>query len=411
MSFPSTSSAFSNFSTTTSSFTGSPSSTRSHHQVPFGSVPGSQPGVLSWGFGMSSANRGGHGWGARMTPPPTSVTWGSQSPTTAGNNRRRRRSDTPESEQEGQESTMRSVRPIPQTTTTTTTKRARKTTTSEGLANGLAGSLSLGRDSTLQQSNNLEDLGKSLASLDKPALLSIFSSLLQSHPHLTPHITSLLPSPTLSSTLSSLSDLTTSLISQIPKTSSPPYVYSRMRLSLESFVQESKKSLSIYVPPTPLPPTTLPTTTKEELYHPTTIMTFLLHLSSSYLSISQSLPPTTTSSPSSAADNPLQSHLLPHLINSFHIFLTRLSIDTNQKGKILPLSTVKNWFESLDQLLLLNSTTTTLSGKEEENEAVSLGKKALEGVRDRMRREIGWLVGIKENSIGMEGVEEEEEEL
>lgn len=388
---------------------------------------------------MSSANRGGHGWGARMTPPPTSVTWGSQSPTTAGNNRRRRRSDTPESEQEGQESTMRSVRPIPQTTTTTT-KRARKTTTSEGLANGLAGSLSLGRDSTLQRStNNLEDLGKSLgkqlpsfpdspfaplpqtdshlctASLDKPALLSILSSLLQSHPHLTPHISSLLPSPTLSSTLSSLSDLTTSLISQIPKTSSPPYVYSRMRLSLESFVQESKKLLSIYVPNT-LPSTSSSSASREELYHPTTTMTFLLHLSSSYLSISQSLPPTTTtssSSSSSAGDNPLQSHLLPHLINSFHIFLTRVSIDTNQKGKILPLSTVKNWFESLDQLLLLNTTTTISSGsgKEEENEAVSLGKKALEGVRDRMRREIGWLVGIKENSIGMEGVEEEEEEL
>jgi len=161
-----------------------------HHQVPFGSIPGSQPGVLSWGFGMSSANRGGTGWGAtatlggaRMTPPPATTTsqnvaWGSQSPTTTSNSRRRRRSDTPEREEDEEGQTQNEQRQIRQMTSSTS-KRAKKltstTSTSEGLANGLAGSLSLG---STTPSNSVEDLGKSLGtSLFLPSLPCSISAL------------------------------------------------------------------------------------------------------------------------------------------------------------------------------------------------------------------------------------------
>lgn len=179
-SFASTSTSSSSFSSPSHHHPSQPVSTINphHHQVPFGSIPGSQPGVLSWGFGMSSANRGGTGWtttpfgGARMTPP--NVAWGSQSPTTQSqsNSRRRRRSDTPpEREEQQQENEQRQIRQI----NTSTTKRARKitttTTTSEGLANGLAGSLSLGSNTP---SNSVEDLGKSLGKISK---LSLSSSL------------------------------------------------------------------------------------------------------------------------------------------------------------------------------------------------------------------------------------------
>ncbi|GAA5895037.1 uncharacterized protein JCM6883_002296 [Sporobolomyces salmoneus] len=424
MSFPSTSSAFTNLpsSPSTSSFGSSSTPTRSHsHSVPFGSVPGSQPGVLSWGFGMSSANRGGLGWGgaqsggggAKMTPPPppppSAVEWGQTSQ--MNSSRRRRRSDTPDSETEMTTTTnlARTIRALAPTASGSTKRTKRTSTTSTstsdgGLANGLAGSLSLAGNSS---SSVIEDLGKSLASLDKSSLLSLLSSLLTSQPHLAPHITSLLPPPTLSSSLDLITTETRKILNQIPTgTSSEAYVTSRMRLPLESFVQEVKKLLSIYVPPTSSQSTTTTNTTTttgstglEELYHPTTTMSLLLHLSASYLSISQSLPSTSSSS------NPLQLHLLPILINSYHLFLTKLSTSINQQGKILSQSTVNGWFDQLNQLI---------STETDEKEGVQMGKKALEGVRERMRREIGWLIGINVNnaqSSGMEGVEEAEEEL
>ncbi|GAA5957305.1 hypothetical protein JCM3765_000418 [Sporobolomyces pararoseus] len=379
MSFPSTSSAFSNFTTTRSSFSSfTPTSTSKPHQVSFGSVPGSQPGVLSWGIGMSSANRGGNGWGAATTSttptPQSNVQWGSQSP----NNRRRRRSDTPESQHDEQDQPQpqpqeRIIKPF----STTTTKRARRIVNSEG--------------------SNVQDLGKSLASLDKAALLGIFSSLLESHPHLASTVSSLLPPPTLSSTLSQITLQTRQLQSQIPLNSSPSYINSRMRLPLESFVQEMKTLLSIYIPPSP--PSSSNT---NELYHPTTTMSFLLHSTLSYLSISQSL--------SSTSSTCLESHLLPNLINSYHVFITRLSIQINQQGKILPISTVTNWFTELDTICCSKT-------EQGEGEMVIIAKRALEGVRDRIKKEIGWLVGIKSTTTAavvesmMQSVEGEEEEL
>ncbi|GAA5832304.1 hypothetical protein JCM3766R1_002373 [Sporobolomyces carnicolor] len=422
MSFPSTSSAFSNFATTASPFE-TPARSHAHphahahaHSVSFGSVPGSQPGVLSWGFGMSGANRGGHGWssgGARMTPPPppqANVQWGSQSPNpatsaTSQTSRRRRRSDTPDSDDDSSE---RAIKPL----ASAPVKRPRKLNqTSEGLASGLAGSLSLGATTP---TSTVEDLGKSLASLDKPALLGIVSSLLQSHPHLAPTLTALLPPPTLAASLDLVTTQTRQILSQIPQNSSPSYTLSRMRLALETFVQDARKLLSTYVP-SQLPPSppaggNAGASGTEELYHPTTTMSFLLHLSASYLSISQALPASSSSSPT-----PLQAHLLPLLINSYHVFLTRLSTSVNGHGKILAQSTVAQWFNELDQVSSSSGRQDAAQpahAREPETEAVVVGRRALEGVRDRMRKEIGWLVGIvnkpADASTGMEGVEEEE---
>jgi len=225
------------------------------------------------------------------------------------------------------------------------------------------------------------------------------SSLLSTHPHLNATLTSLLPSPTLSQSLTHLTSLTTQILSSIPRSTSSAYVHSRLRLPLENFIQESRKLLNTYIP------TTLPSGKEtEELYHPTTSMNLLLHLTSSILTISQSLPPPSPSDPS-----PLQTNLLPSLMNSYHILITRLSDQVNSNGRILAQSTINSWFTELCQLVEGTKNCEQL-GQE---------RKALEGVSARLRREIGWLVGWREENLvqgsggqdqgqgGMEGVEEE----
>ncbi|GAA5924396.1 uncharacterized protein JCM15063_005629 [Sporobolomyces koalae] len=405
MSFPSTSTGFSAFSAGHPSAFGSTStaaSGSSRSQVAFGAIPGSHPGVLSWGFGMSSANRGGTGWGtgaaastsSNMTTPapaPAPVQWGSQSP--QANPRRRRRSSTPPTPPATDvQLPVDSSRPI---LSPVATKRARKATPvlappTDRLAQGLVGSLSLG-SGTASPTSATQDLGKSLASLDKPALLRVFSSLLATHPHLAPTVTALLPPPTLAATLDAITDQTRQLLASIPSNSSPAYIHSRMRLPLESFVQEMKKILQVFVPSQPSPSNP----SEGDLLHPTTTMTLLLHLTHSFVTISQSLPPAPpTTTPAQATNSILHTHLLPTLINSYHVFLTKLSTSINHEGKVLPLSTLQTWFEQMDQLVTARGDAVTT--------------RALEGVRDRMRREMGWLVGIKPtvmNGQSMQGVE------
>ena len=123
-----------------------------HHAVPFGAIPGSQPGVLGWGVGMSAANGAGFGFShsalARQPAAhrPSSVGWGSAaaaaasgsaqqrpaspSPSaqnTPANPRRRRRSASPgmssdDDDQSRAAPSLRAIRPMQ----SASAKRARK---------------------------------------------------------------------------------------------------------------------------------------------------------------------------------------------------------------------------------------------------------------------------------------------
>ncbi|GAA5881544.1 hypothetical protein JCM1840_007189 [Sporobolomyces johnsonii] len=424
-----------------------PSTSTSSHRVPFGSIPGSHPGVLGWGVGMSAANGGGFGFahragagspfgaqGARMTPPPQTaptVGWGSATATAgaggapsspssafAANSRRRRRSATPDSSDDDADhrsrplsSASRPVRPL-QHGGSLSAKRA-KTVGGDaaGLASGLAGGLSLGAAAaSAGPGGNVGDLGKALASLDKPALLNVLSSLLQSHPHLAPTISTLLPAPSLSTTLSTLSSLERGVLSAIPTgLMRSEYVWSRVRVPLEEFISESRRYLSAFVPAQAPPAAS--NSTEDDLYHPTTTITFLLSLTASLAHLEASLPPSSADSPS-----PLAAHLLPLVINAFHVFLTRLSTAVNHQGRVLAMSTVRGWFEKVDELCGPSSFGTRFAGA---SPGLAAGRdsqvrRAMEGVRDRMRREVGWLIGFRPEAhsgapSGMEGVEEEEE--
>ncbi|BGP13128.1 hypothetical protein JCM10213_000869 [Rhodosporidiobolus nylandii] len=392
-----------------------PLATPSPHAVAFGQIPGSQPGVLGWGVGMSAANGGGAGFGfarggGARSQTPTSVGWGSaagpSSPAqmpqqTPSNSRRRRRSATPESsDDEGthRASTARPVRPL-----LSSAKRARTAGDAVGLG---AGGLSLAS----ANSTAVGDLGKALASLDKPSLLNVFSKLLTTSPHLAPTIAALLPTPSLSSILDMLTTLERSVLAALPTGAflRPDYILSRIRAPLEEYVSDTRRYLGLFVPPQP----GTSATSEEDLTHPSTAFQFLHALTASLIRLEVAMPPSPPSSATNPATaNPLASHLLPALLNAWHLFLSRLSASINQHGRVLPSSLINGWFTKLDELAPLAPSpfdAFRAGGAQPHSEV----RRLMEGVRDRARKEVGWLVGFKAapgapaTGMGMEAEEE-----
>ncbi|GAA5937987.1 hypothetical protein JCM3775_002416 [Rhodotorula graminis] len=411
-----------------------------HHAVPFGAIPGSQPGVLGWGVGMSAANGAGFGFSqgglARQSAPaahrPSSVGWGSAaaasgsaqqrpaspSPSaqnTPANPRRRRRSASPGMSSDDDDSSraapsLRAIRPMQ----SASAKRARK-----GPAQGEPA------PSPASGAAVVGDLGKALASLDKPALLNVFSRLLSTNPQLASTISALLPTPSLSTILDSLASLERAVVVATPSGafSRDEYIWSRVRVPLEEFVTESKRFLGLFVPAqAPTGPIA-----EEDLAHPSTAFQFLDTLTHALLHLEATLPasPSSSSTPSTAAatTNPLASHLVPLTLNAWHQFLSRLSSAVNDQGKVLPTSTVRTWFDRLDDACGAGPVAATAAfpslfgapraGALGAARGESQVRRAMEGVRERARREIGWLVGLRpevaQGAGGMEGVEQEEE--
>ncbi|GEM12068.1 nuclear envelope, Cut8 family protein [Rhodotorula toruloides] len=265
-----------------------------------------------------------------------------------------------------------------------------------------------GASSALSQ-GPVVDLGKALASLDKPALLNVFSKLLTTSPHLAFTIASFLPAPTLSNILDSLNSLEHAVIEVTPTGSflRPEYIFSRVRLQLEEYVSEAKRYLSLFVP-AQQPTGAL---SEDNLAHPSTAFQFLHALTSSLLRLESTLPssPSASLTPSSPPSNPLAGHLVPLTLNAWHLFITRLSSAINTQGRVLPTSLAQSWFDQVDALAVSSFLGAGIGG-----ERASQVRKAMEGVRERMRREVGWLVGFKSEVAGvggsnMEGVEQEEE--
>lgn len=240
------------------------------------------------------------------------------------------------------------------------------------------------------------DLGKALASLSKDSLLTIFTTLLTNQPALRPTIESLLPAPTLAATLSTLHSLERAVLAALPTGHllREEYVWGRVRVSLDQYVAEAKSFLAAFCQP----PSSAVATAEDEIGHPSTTFAFLHALTSSVRRLEVSLP-------SSPARNPLAGHLLPLTINAWHAFLTRLSSAVNDEGRVLSAGLVRGWFARIDELCV----DSPLGAGKVEGGA----KKACEGVRERMRRELGWLVGVRPTAgaVVPEMMEEEDEEL
>jgi len=231
------------------------------------------------------------------------------------------------------------------------------------------------------------DLGKMLASLPKPALLSILNSLAQQQPTLKPAILALIPPPSLESFTTSLTTLEKRVLYSAPRGVGlrDEYVWSRVRSSLEEYVSEGRQFLTVFCPPSTSSPGPSGSTVNETL-HPSTTFTFLATLTASIRRIEDILPiPQSSNDPHlyrSNPNDPLSSHLLPSLLNHWHLFITKISHNVNQLGRIISAETVRSWFRQLESL-------------NQSNRNDRLSTRAIEGVRERLVKEIGWTVGIR----------------
>lgn len=296
------------------------------------------------------------------------------------------------------------------------------------------------------------DIGKTLASMDKPSLLSMLSSLLlQSKDATLPaQILSLLPTPSLDSVEASLDELEKAIRSAIPfvadgSSARHEYTWSRLRGPVAAFVDAALGYLPFFV-------TELDSDREQRLrerdprlqadreeVHPATTFTFLLMITSRILRIESLLPSVTKSSlafnlftastqfgfgaaASSAPTTPtktsnlgaadaygkhsnlaymlgtdfaspsspdaLMTVLMPAILKQWTTLLHRLDKAVNVDGRMFSQEVVLNWARGLE------ITCTPAGKKDDQKQEEVLIRKAMDEVRNRLERDLAWLVGV-----------------
>ncbi len=297
------------------------------------------------------------------------------------------------------------------------------------------------------------DIGKMLASMDKPSLLSMLTSLLSQSKDasLPAQILSLLPTPSLDSVEASLDELEKAIRSAIPFTADGSsvrheYTWSRLRAPIAAFVDAALGYLPFFV-------TELDSDREQRLrerdprlqadreeVHPATTFSFLLMITNRVLRIEALLPSVTKSSlafnlftassqptsfgfasstPTSPAKtansdaygkhsnlayilgnefaspsspDALMTVLMPAILKQWTTLLHRLDKAVNGDGRMFSQEVVLGWARGLEATI-----TSAASAKKEGEAAVKqeemLIRKAMDEVRNRLERDLAWLVG------------------
>lgn len=306
----------------------------------------------------------------------------------------------------------------------------------------------LGQTNRVGMSGIDVDIGKMLASMDKPSLLSMLSSLLSQSKDATlpAQILSLLPTPSLDSVETSLDELEKAIRSAIPfvadgTSARHEYTWSRLRAPVAAFVDAALGYLPFFV-------TELDADREERLradqrglqadreeVHPATTFTFLLMLTSRVLRIETLLPSvpksslafnlfTASSQPSfgfntssstaplsptkadaygkhsnlayllgndfSSPSSPdaLMTVLMPAILKQWTTLLHRLDKAVNGDGRMFSQEMVLTWARALEATGSNDS-----KGAEEMKAEEALIRKAMDEVRNRLERDLAWLVG------------------
>ena len=233
------------------------------------------------------------------------------------------------------------------------------------------------------------------ATQSKATLISILSSLLAQQPQLKHNIIALLPPPSLETFTTSLQEHERRVLDALPvggSTLRQEYVWSRIRTPLEDYISEARLALSQFCPSS-----SAQTPDDGNLSHPSSTFAFLFTLTQSVRKLEDMLPRAPTpyngstsqiyqpsiNNPSSLNPRDPLVSFLPVLYNQWHILATRLSSLVNQHGRILSAETVRLWFRQLEQLSAGDVS------------SASVGRKASEAIRERLIRELGWLIGIR----------------
>ncbi|KAJ1028639.1 hypothetical protein NDA16_001805 [Ustilago loliicola] len=292
------------------------------------------------------------------------------------------------------------------------------------------------------------DIGKMLASMDKPSLLSMLSSLLSQSKDATlpAQILSLLPSPSLDSVDASLDELEKAIRSAIPfvadgSSARQEYTWSRLRAPVAAFVDAALGYLPFFV-------TELEADREERLradqrglqadreeVHPATTFTLLLMLTNRVLRIEALLPSVTKSSlafnlftassqpsfgfntngsaapmsPTKAdaygkhgnlayllgndfslpsSPDALMTVLMPAILKQWTTLLHRLDKAVNGDGRMFSQDMVLSWARGLE-----GTGTAGNKGAEGIKAEEALIRKAMDEVRNRLERDLAWLVG------------------
>lgn len=181
------------------------------------------------------------------------------------------------------------------------------------------------------------------------------------------------------------------------------YIWGRVRTSLERYVAESKSFLNVVCVHVHVH-VHAAGGGEDEIGHPSTTFAFLHALTSSLRRLEALLPSHTHDVTTRNRQDPLSTHLLPLVINYWHLFITRLSSAVNQEGRIISAGVVRGWFARLDDLCV--SSPGVGEGKKEGG-----AKKACEGIRERLKKEVGWLVGLRVDLHQDMRMQDEDEEL
>lgn len=303
------------------------------------------------------------------------------------------------------------------------------------------------------------DIGKMLASMDKPSLLSMLSSLLSHSKDATlpAQILSLLPTPSLDSVESSLDELEKAIRSAIPfvadgTSARHEYTWSRLRVPIAAFADAALGYLPFFV-------TELDSDREQRLQerdprlqadreevHPATTFTFLLMITSRVLRIEALLPSVTKSSlalnlftasshqasfgfgapgtsstqtlptksgvvasdaygkhsnlaymlgtefASPSSPDALMTVLMPAIFKQWTTLLHRLDKAVNGDGRMFSQEVVLAWARGLEATGTAASSQIDGDGEQMKPEEMLI-RKAMDEVRNRLERDLAWLVG------------------
>lgn len=275
------------------------------------------------------------------------------------------------------------------------------------------------------------------ASLDKPHLLSLLLSLLQTNTSLLPLLPALLPLPTLSTITASLDTHEGAIRSALPFGSGsirPEYAWSRLRGPVAELGSAVQGWMDFYRIKQEQQQD--PNTTSEDGTHPTTMFSLLHTITVRAVKIqrdllppvpSNSFPtantrsgasanadqgsnnnapsalllrslPSSTTSP--ASPNSLLTMLLPLLLEAWSALLARISRDVNGQGKMFGREVVIGWIRGLEDLVATcrhqedERQQRKANDEDERTRVMEAIAATLEVVSDGLKREIGWVVGL-----------------
>ncbi|WFC99889.1 hypothetical protein MYAM1_002635 [Malassezia yamatoensis] len=379
--------------------------------IPFNAERGLQhaPSSLSFGFGCGTTLNSSPSHAFESVPGPSSHRLGDQPLHVRVSAPKRRRSSTDQEEDTVESAEVDDDMEILSSPTLTKRRRASHSRSMDEV-----------RGRAAQGTRNTQgiEVGKLLASLDKPALLSLLHSLMQQNQELADQIHTLLPTPSLESIEHALDAAEHKIQAALPVTTANPsvpireeYVWSRVRTPLAELASEIASYASLFQ---------LPKSSQGNM-HPATAFTFLLMTTLRMIRILRLLPHESTSPHNTqfaeSLSRKLSEHrmdqlferllpdggkitrntvvhtILPALLRDWDTWLRTVDYSVNQQGRIYGQDAVISWQRGLASAGIASSTLG--SSRSEEEYALRC---VMDGAALHMYSTIGWLTGSSHRS-------------